>query len=162
MKTSGEKKTGKKSGKKKGKIEEWFINILAIVLLGGGIVLIVVMTAQMGSHNDPTKDSYLASLPSQKDTIPHNKICMVDDIYQGNYPTLPLALNNRTYYGCDAKAINSLTTKSELRTALDPVNHQKIDKASAIIAINPKRDGKVLYFESMETFNQYLNSLPNQ
>jgi hypothetical protein len=162
MKTSGEKKGAKKPGKKKGKIEEWFINILAIVLLGGGIVFIVVMTAQMGRHNDPTKDSYLASLPSQKETIPHNKICMVDDIYQGDYPTLPLALNNGTYYGCDAKAINSLTTKSELRTSIDPVNHRKIDKASAIVAIHPKHDGKVLYFESIETFNQYLNALPEQ
>lgn len=162
MKTSGVKKAGRNSGKKKSKIEEWFINILAVVLLGGGVVLIVVMSAQMGRHEDPIKDSYIASLPPQPDTISHSKICMVDDIYQGDYPTLPLTINTKTYYGCDVKAINSLTTKPELRTALDPVNHRKIDKASAIIAIHPNRDGKVLYFESMESFNQYLNTLPNQ
>lgn len=162
MKTRGEKKTGKNSGKKKSKFEEWFINILAIALLGGGMVLIVVMTAQMGRHDDPTKDGYIASLPPQQDTISHSKICMVDDIYQGDYPTLPLTLNTGTYYGCDAKAINDLTTKLALRTDLDPITNRKIDKASAIIAIHPKRDGKVLYFESMESFNQYLNSLPNQ
>jgi hypothetical protein len=162
MKTRGEKKAGKNAGKKKSKIEEWFINILAVVLLGGGIVLIVVMTAQMGRHDDPTEDGYIASLPPQQDTISHSKICMVDDIYQGDYPTLPLTLNTRTYYGCDVKAINSLTNKLELRTALDPVTNREIDKASAIIAIHPKRDGKVLYFESMESFNQYLNTLPKQ
>ncbi len=162
MKTRGEKKAGKNSGKKKSKFEEWFINILAIALLGGGMVVIVVMTAQTGKHDDPTKDSYIASLPAQQDTISHGKICMVDDIYQGDYPTLPLTLSSRTYYGCDAKAINSLTTKHELRTSIDPITNRKVDKASAIIAIHPKRDGTVLYFESMETFNQYLNSLPNQ
>jgi hypothetical protein len=62
------------------------------------MVLIVVMTAQMGRHDDPTQDGYVASLPPQQDTIRHNKICMVDDIYQGDYPTLPLTLNARTYY----------------------------------------------------------------
>ena len=126
------------------------------------MVFIVFMTANNTAHNDDGNDSYLASLPAQEDTIAHNKICMVDDIYQGDYPTINFSLANKTYFGCDAKAIQSLTTNADLRSAIDPVTHRKIDKASAVIAIDPKRDGKVLYFESMQTFTQYLNALPRQ
>lgn len=161
MKKSVEKKSAKKSGGKKSKLEEWFINILAIVLLGGGMVFIIFMTANNTAHQDDSKDAYLASLPPQQDTIAHSKICMVDDIYQGDYPTINLSIANKTYYGCDAKAIQRLTSKPELRSAVDPVTHRKIDKASAVIAIDRKRDGKVLYFESRETFKRFLNEIPN-
>lgn len=162
MKRSVEKKSAKKSGGKKSKLEEWFINILAIILLGGGMVFIIFMTANNTAHQDDGKDAYLASLPAQQDTIAPKKICMVDDIYQGDYPTIHLSLASKTYYGCDAKAIHNLTLKSELRSAIDPVTNQKIDKATAVIAIDPKRDGKVLYFGSMQSFNQYLNALPKR
>ena len=156
---AGGKKTGKKPGKKKSKFEEWFINILAIVLLGGTIVVIVFMTTQSAINDDKAKEAYLASLPPQQDTIAHSKICMVDDFYQGNYPTLPLKLSTKTYYGCDPKAIRELTAKNEVRSATDPVTGRKVDKAAAVIALHPKRDGKVLYFESHDTFAQYLQKL---
>jgi hypothetical protein len=159
MKANGGKKSVKKPAKKKGKIEEWSINVLAIVLLGGGVVFIVYMTTQASGEHSKEKDQYLASLPSQNDTISHSKICMVDDIYQGDYPTLPVRLSKSTYYGCDAKAIHELSTKEDIRFAIDPHTKRKVDKASAVIGLDPKRDGKVLYFESTETFNRHLNEI---
>lgn len=156
MNTSGGKKTVKTTGKKKGKVEEWFINILAIVLLGGGLVFIVYMTTGMSPVHDKETDPYLASLPPQTDTIAHSKICMVDDIYQGDYPTLLVIVSNKNYYGCDAKATHDLATKQDTRFATDPITKRKVDKASAVIALHPKRDGKVHYFESRDTFNQFL------
>lgn len=159
MKVNGGKKSVKKPAKKKGKLEEWFINILAIVLLGGALVVIVFMTTRMGSEHSNEKDQYLSSLPSQSDTISHSKICMVDDIYQGDYPTLSVRLSVNTYYGCDAKAIHDLSNKQEIRFAIDPVTKRKVDKASAVVGLHAKRDGKVLYFESKETFDQYLKTL---
>lgn len=159
MKANGGKKSVKKPAKKKGKLEEWFINILAIVLLGGGVVFIVYMTTQMSGRHTNEKDQYLASLPSQSDTISHSKICMVDDIYQGDYPTLSVHLSANTYYGCDAKAIHELSSKQSVRFAIDPVTKRKVDKGSAIVGLHSKRDGKVVYFESKETFNQYLKTL---
>lgn len=155
---SSGKKTIKKPGKKKGKAREWFINILAISLLGGTLVFIAFMSMRMGA-NDTEKDKYLASLPAQTDTISHSKVCMVDDIYQGDYPTLPIPILNTTYFGCDHKATRDLLAKPELRVAIDPITKRTVDKALGIIAIDPKRDGKVLYFESMVTFSQYLNNL---
>jgi YHS domain-containing protein len=159
MKANGGKKVAKKPAKKKGKLEEWFINILAIVLLGGGLVVIVYMTTQMSGEHSKDTDQYLASLPSQSDTISHSKICMVDDIYQGDYPTLSVRLSANTYYGCDAKAIHELSSKQNLRFAIDPVTKRKVNKGSAVVGLHSKRDGKVLYFESNETFNQYLKTL---
>lgn len=49
MKANGGKKSVKKPANKKGKLEEWFINILAIVLLGGGLVVIAYMTTVVAS-----------------------------------------------------------------------------------------------------------------
>lgn len=159
MMANGGKKSAKKPGRKKGKIGEWFINVLAIVLLGGGLVLIVYMTTQMSGQHSKDTDQYLASLPSQSDTISHNKICMVDDIYQGDYPTLSVRLSANSYYGCDAKAIHELSTKQNVRFAIDPVTKCNVDKGSAVVGLHSKRDGKVLYFESNETFKQYLKTL---
>jgi len=158
MKKSGANKTAKKQAKKKSKVEEWLINILAIVFLGAGFLVIAYMSTRMGSGHVKDEDEYRASLPPQEDTIAHNKVCMVDDIYQGDYPTLPLALFNKTYYGCDVRATQDLVSKKEFRVAIDPVTKRKIDKASAVIGLHPKRDGKVLYFETKETFTQYLHS----
>ena len=157
MKANGGKKSVKKPATKKGKLEEWFINILAIVLLGGCLVVIVYMTTRMSSEHSKESDQYLTSLPSQSDTISHSKICMVDDIYQGDYPTLPVRLSANTYYGCDAKAIHELSSKQDVRFGIDPVTKRKVDKALAVIGLHRKRDGKVLYFESKKTFTQYLN-----
>lgn len=159
MKAKGGKNSVKSPAKKKGKLEERFINILAIVLLGGALIVIVYMTTQMGGTQSKDTDQYLASLPPQSDTISHSKICMVDDIYQGDYPTLSVKVANKPYYGCDAKAIHELSSKQDVRFAIDPVTKRKVDKASAIVGLHAKRDGKVVYFESKETFDQFLKTL---
>lgn len=161
MKRNGGKKSVKKPGKKT-KFEERFINILAIVLLGGILVVIAYMMTQMRGQHNNENDQYHSSLPSQTDTLIHSKICMVDDSYQGNYTILPVTLSGKTYYGCDVKATQALSSKQHVRFAIDPVTKRKVDKASAIIGLHPRRDGKVLYFESKETFTRYLNALSKQ
>jgi hypothetical protein len=161
MKTNGAKKTVKKPAKEKSKFEDGLINILAIVFVGGALIVIVYMTTQMSGSQSKDTAQYLASLPSQRDTISHSKICMVDNIYQGDYPTLSVLLSANTYYGCDAKAIRELSIKEDIRFAIDPITKRKVDKASAVIGLHRKRDGKVLYFESKKTFTQYLNVVSN-
>ena len=133
MKTNGVKKSVKKPAKNKGKVQERFINILAIVLLGGGVGVVIFMTTQMSGSHTNEKDQYIASLPSQSDTISHSTICMVDDIYQGDYPTLSVRLSANTYYGCDAKAIHTLSSKQDIRFSNDPITKRRVDKASAVI-----------------------------
>ena len=115
----------------------------------------VIIYNETTSEKD-SKEQYIASLPSLTDTIPHSKICMVDDIFQGDFPSTPVSINNKTYYGCSQKATRDLTTVDSLRMAIDPMSKEKVDKATAIVAIHPDKDGKVMYFGSKDTYNKYL------
>lgn len=144
--------TGKVRIKNKGHWSDKIINVFAILLFVGAFTWMIVAVVNDAQNDHTSKDAYIASLPPTQDTIAHNKICMVDDIYQGDFPTLELKLTNNRYYGCSQKARRELAQKSELRLAIDPVTNEEIDKAIAVIALHPKRDGKVLYFKSMETF----------
>jgi YHS domain-containing protein len=149
IRASKEKRTNKWEGR--------VINAFALFLFGGIFIWMGFIVYNESTEEKKMREQYLSSLPNLADTIAHRKVCMVDDIYQGDYPTLPAKFDNRTYYGCDSKAVRELTTKNEFRTATDPVTGKRIDKATAVIAIHPKRDGKVLYFESSETFTKYLS-----
>jgi YHS domain-containing protein len=46
-----------------------------------------------------------------------------------------------------------LAKDAEIRSAVDPVTGNKVDKATAVIAA--RADGSVLYFESEETLAKY-------
>lgn len=148
--------------KKTNKWEAWLINTFTIVLFGGAFIWMGVAVYHELTTEKKMQDQYVASLPNLTDTIDHSKICMVDDVYQGDYPTLPVAVNSKTYYGCSQKAIRDLTTNDSLQFAIDPVSKNKIDKATAIIMIHPKKDGKVMYFGSKQTYNKYLNNLKSR
>lgn len=147
--------TGMVATKKNGSWADKIINISAILLFVGAFTWMIIAVVNDAGSDKTSTDAYIASLPSTQDTIAHNKICMVDDVYQGDYPTVEYKLINKTYYGCSQKATRDLAQKAKLRVAIDPVTNEEIDKAIALIAVHPKRDGKVLYFKSVETFNMY-------
>lgn len=155
MKNREKQKTKKK--KSKGKWYEFSMNVFAIVGLAAAFILIIWSFYRDASHEKQGEERYLASLPAVQDTIAHSKVCMVDDFYQGDFPTVAVSLNNTIYYGCSRKAARDLTTIDSLRFAVDPVTKKKVDKGAAIIAIHPDRDGKVVYFGSQETYNKYLS-----
>lgn len=158
----GSNKRPKKSVKIKQRANDWAKNTIVLVVFGGALILFAYMSMQVDSKEGIANDNYLASLPAQQDTIAHDKICMVDNIYQANSPTILLTVSNRSYYSCSAKATQELATKPNIRQAVDPITKNQIDKATAVIALHPKRDGTVLYFESEKTFNQYLNQQRTQ
>jgi YHS domain-containing protein len=151
------KSKGTKSSKKY-TTQEKFINVFAIglfVLALGFIGFQSFYTAR----SDHESASYYTLLPPTTDTIAHTKVCMADDIYQGDYPTIAAPLLSKTYYACDQKGIRELTSDQTRRMGIDPISKKEVDKALAIIAIDPKRDGKVLYFQSRETHAKYVQSL---
>lgn len=148
--------------KTKTKWEAILINTFAIVLFGGVFVWMGVSIYNETTREKKMEDPYLASLPNVKDTIERSKVCMVEDVYQGDYPSVPVSINNKIYYGCSQKATRDLTTMDSLRFAIDPVSKEKVDKAMAIITLHPKKDGKVMYFGSKDTYNKYLNILKKQ
>ena len=158
----GSMRTSVNSLKTKKGAGNWIKENIALVVFGGALIVFAYVSIQGGSKKNHGNNAYIASLPAQTDTIAHNKICMVDDIYQANYPTLMVMLSNRAYYGCSTKATQDLATQPKFRKAVDPITKSQIDKATALIAIHPKRDGTVLYFESEKTFNLYLNQQRTQ
>lgn len=156
------KKPNKEPAVKKTNMGGIFINVSAILLFGETFIWMFISVFNQERNEAKMEDNYSSTLPALEDTIPHNKVCMVDDVYQGDFKTLPIALVDKTYYGCSAKATKDLAKDEKLRIAEDPINKRKVDKAIAIIAIHPDKDGKVIYFESKETRNKYLNAIKAQ
>jgi YHS domain-containing protein len=148
--------------KPKKKWDAILINTFAIVLFGGAFMWMGIIVYNETTGEKKMKDSYLASLPDVNDTIAHSKVCMVDDIFQGDFPSVPVSINNKTYYGCSQKANRDLSTIDSLRSAIDPISKARVDKATAIIGIHPDKDGKVIYFGSKLTFDKYIGVVKNR
>lgn len=80
------------------------------------------------------------------------KVCMVNNqVFEKDQ--IPVAVQGKTYYGCCEMCKERLAKDAAARTATDPVTGKPVDKATAVIAAMP--DGKVLYFESQETYEKY-------
>jgi hypothetical protein len=152
------KKKQQKEQQKQFTKKEKLINFYTIGLMSIALILFALQAFYAG-RKDHSSDNYYSSLPATSDTIPHSKVCMVDDIYQGTYPTIAVSITNRPYFSCDQKGVYTLNTDPKKRMAIDPVSKKLVDKASAVIAIDPKKDGSVMYFESHSTHSKYVDSL---
>ena len=62
-------------------------------------------------------------------------------------------MDGKTYFGCCEMCKGRLAKDAAVRSATDPVSGQAVDKATAVIGASA--DGKVLYFESEETFSKF-------
>ena len=144
--------------KDKRKPSDRLVNILTFAVLGGIFLFSAVAIYFKEMHKSEKKEIYLNNLPSIEDTISHANVCMDDDLYSSNART-PVLVMNKTYYGCNQKALKYLSSNESLRFAIDPVSKARIDKATAVISIHPDRNGKVIYFASKQTYNRYLMAL---
>lgn len=82
-------------------------------------------------------------------------VCMVNNQFFGK-DQIPIAVQGKTYYGCCEMCKERLAKDAAARTGTDPVTGKPVDKATAVIGA--QEDGKVLYFESEETFEQFLKN----
>lgn len=144
--------------KDKSKPSDRRVNILTFALLAGIFLICFVSIYFKEMNKSARKKIYLNNLPSIENTISHKNVCMEDDLYSSNTRT-PVLIMNKTYYGCNKKAIKFLSSNESLRFAIDPVSKAKVDKATAIISLHPERSGKVIYFGSEQTYNTYLMAL---
>lgn len=80
------------------------------------------------------------------------RVCMVNDTV---FPRdqIPVDVDGKTYFGCCEMCKGRLAKDAAVRSATDPVSGQAVDKATAVIGASA--DGKVLYFESEETFSKF-------
>jgi YHS domain-containing protein len=66
---------------------------------------------------------------------------------------IPVQVDGKTYFGCCEMCKGRLAQDASARNATDPVSGKPVDKATAVIGATS--DGKVLYFESEQTFSQF-------
>lgn len=77
------------------------------------------------------------------DIVPNDEVCMVNNAYMGK-KQLEVKHDGKTYYGCCENCKLRIPQEENARMAYDPISHQLIDKATAIIAISDKNDNVVL------------------
>lgn len=81
-----------------------------------------------------------------------SQVCMVNDTYMGK-PQIPVEVDGRTYYGCCAMCKDRLHKEPATRTARDPVTHEEVDKATALMVQDAK--GKISYFASEDSLRRF-------
>jgi YHS domain-containing protein len=79
-------------------------------------------------------------------------VCMINN-QRFNKEQIPIAVGNRTYYGCCQMCKDKLRNDPRSRAAIDPVSKKKVDKATAIIGVDD--DGSAYYFENAENLKQF-------
>jgi YHS domain-containing protein len=90
-----------------------------------------------------------AAQPRRDATFTHiadaSTVCMVNDRYMGS-AQIPVVVDGKTYYGCCKMCEKRLHEEPAVRSATDPVSHELVDKALAILAQD--RTGNVFYFSN--------------
>ena len=90
-----------------------------------------------------------ARMMQQLVRVPIEQVCMVNDEFMAK-KQIPIRVGKKTYYGCCAMCVSTLTSDARARQAVDPVSGHIVDKATAVIGALP--DGRVLYFENEANF----------
>lgn len=101
-------------------------------------------------------DEERAGEPALK-RVPIEYVCMANDTYFAK-DQIPVEVDGKTYYGCCHGCKVRLQQDESIRQTVDPYTGEDVDKATAVAAAHP--DGSVLYFESEESFEQYLEETP--
>jgi len=117
---------------------------LFIPLLG----LLVVSACSKQEAPPPHENASATGLPAPGAVAlvtDRSLVCMVNDAYMGR-PQIPVEVAGLTYYGCCEMCKTRLAREPATRSAVDPVSHRPVDKATAVIAVD--HGGTVWYFEN--------------
>lgn len=133
-----------------------FITVFTILLFGAAFAWIFGNIYTQIKSDSEAEEKYKSSLPVPGKAVPHNLVCMVNNMYMGSQQ-IAVPVNNKTYYGCCQKCVNDLNTDESTRFAVDPFSKKRVDKAMAFIIIKPDKSGAVLYFESEQSAKKYLD-----
>jgi len=82
-------------------------------------------------------------------------VCMVNNT-AFEQPQIPVEVEGKTYYGCCMMCKERLEKDIAIRSAIDPVSGNGMDKSNAVIG--KAMDNTVYYFESMENLKAFLKS----
>ena len=95
-------------------------------------------------------------IPMPEAPLKASFVCMMNNAYMG-VEQIPVEVDGKTYYGCCEGCKTTLKNNMQARIATDPFSGNTVDKASAFIAPMPNGGQKVLYFESKENYQKYMD-----
>ena len=124
------------------------------ILLGILAFVAVFLVSGTNSNAETTQITNAQFKPG--DIVPHDQVCMVNNAYMGK-KQLEVKHDGKTYYGCCENCKLRIPQEENARMAYDPISHQLIDKATAIIAISDKNDN-VVYFENKANYEAFFNN----
>lgn len=93
------------------------------------------------------------TVPAVK-AVRSDRVCMVTDKVMPK-KQLPVRVAVKTYYGCCAGCVATLTENRAARFAKDPVTGRPVDKAKAFIIEGA--EGAALYFESKDSAARFAS-----
>jgi len=84
-------------------------------------------------------------------------VCMMNNKYFGK-EQIPVDVNGKIYYGCCQGCVEALKSNSEIRTGVDPLTGESVDKTDAYIVLKQDGTDEVYYFKSAENYIKYIQS----
>lgn len=131
----------------------------------GSLLIIGVFFSSCNNQNKQKNDSVSSSkIEVSEETLSNaadiakvesSKVCYVNNKFMG-IDQIPVEFENKTYYGCCEGCVIKLKTMRETRVATDPYSGKEVDKSLAFIVLSPTGNNNVLYFESKQTYMDYI------
>lgn len=90
--------------------------------------------------------------------VPTDRVCMVTNKVMPK-KQLAVRVGAKTYYGCCAGCVATLTENRAARFSKDPFTGRPVDKAKAVILEGA--EGAALYFESKDTAARFAARPPD-
>jgi YHS domain-containing protein len=123
-----------------------FLSIaMSLCIIAAAAALSTTLSAAPQGQSDQPKGQGLVQVEAKY-------VCMINN-QRFNKEQIPVAVGNRTYYGCCQMCKGKLRNDPRSRAAIDPVSKKKVDKATAIIGVDA--DGSAYYFENAENLKQF-------
>lgn len=117
------------------------------------LLFVIIGVPAIAQEQAETSNSWLKPIQAEY-------VCMVNN---QKYDTTQIAVEveGKTYYGCCSMCKARLEKDTAIRSAIDPVSSNAVNKAEATIGAGP--NGKVYYFENIENFQTFADApMPNQ
>jgi YHS domain-containing protein len=118
---------------------------MSLCVIAAAAALSTTLSAAPQGQSDQPKGQGLVQVESKY-------VCMINN-QRFNKEQIPIAVGERTYYGCCQMCKDKLRNDPRSRVAIDPVSKKKVDKATAIIGVDD--DGSAFYFENVENLKHF-------